>query len=289
MSFLFKPEQVLNLKNSKSTCKIKEFLGGGGQGEVYRVIFDNQPFALKWYFPEQATPEQRESLKKICAINPPTKHFLWPTSLVECKKVSGFGYIMPLRPDKFVGLTDLMADRIDPSFGALAKAGYELANSFFQLHARGLCYRDISWGNVFFEPETGDILICDNDNVSIDDADQKAGVYGTPKFMAPEIVRGEARPSSRTDLYSLAVLLFYIFMVHHPLEGDKESNIRILDSAAMHLLYGKDPIFIFDPENKSNSPNPEHHNNALVYWPIYPNFFTGAIHPQLYRRLKRSR
>ena len=37
--------------------------------------------------------------------------------------------------------------------------------------------------------------------------------------MAPEIVRGEALPSTATDLYSLSVLLFYLLMVSHPLEG----------------------------------------------------------------------
>jgi serine/threonine protein kinase len=34
--------------------------------------------------------------------------------------------------------------------------------------------------------------------------------------MAPEIVRGEAKPSNLTDLYSLGVLLFYLFHLGHP-------------------------------------------------------------------------
>src|SRR5256885_1046760 len=83
-----------------------------------------------------------------------------------------------------------------------------------ELHARGLCYRDISFGNAFFDPETGEVLICDNDNVTVD-AQAKGGVYGTPRFMSPEIVRGETAPNSQTDLFSLSVLLFYMFMMHH--------------------------------------------------------------------------
>lgn len=117
-----------------------------------------------------------------------------------------------------------MKRRVEPTFRALATAGFELADGFFQLHAKGLCYRDISFGNVFFHPETGRVAICDNDNVSVDGAGT-SGVLGTPRFMAPEIVRGEAEPSTQTDLFSLSVLLFHIFMVHHPLEGKREAAI----------------------------------------------------------------
>jgi serine/threonine protein kinase len=50
-------------------------------------------------------------------------------------------------------------------------------------------------------------LIADNDNVSVDGAGV-LGVLGTPRFMAPEIVRGETVPSTQTDLFSLSVLIF---------------------------------------------------------------------------------
>ena len=89
----------------------------------------------------------------------------------------------------------------------------------------GAKYQDISFGNLFFNPDNGDVLICDNDNVSFDNS-KPGGVLGTPGFMAPEIVRGEKRPSKDTDRYSLSVLLFYLFMVNHPLEGKLEASIR---------------------------------------------------------------
>ena len=43
-------------------CTVETFLGGGGQGEVYRARLDGKPLALKWYFPEQATPQQWQNL-----------------------------------------------------------------------------------------------------------------------------------------------------------------------------------------------------------------------------------
>jgi serine/threonine protein kinase len=189
----------------------------------------------------------------------------------------------------------MMKRRIEPGFRALATVGLELSHSFLQLHARGLCYRDISFGNAFFDPDTGEVLICDNDNVAVDNQD-KGGIYGTPRFMAPEIVRGDAVPSSQTDLFSLSVLLFYMFMMHHPLEGKKESSIKCLDLSAMRKLYGTEPLFIFDPDDNANAPDPAYQKNALVFWAIYPKFlreiftkaFTDGLRDPLHGRVRES-
>jgi serine/threonine protein kinase len=173
-----------------------------------------------------------------------------------------------------------MRRRVDPKFRALITAGLNLAHSYSLLHAKGLCYRDISFGNVFFEPNNGDILICDNDNVTVDKA-SVVGILGTPRFMAPEVVCGRALPSTQTDLFSLAVLLFYMLMIHHPLEGKKELAIHSFDLPAMTKLYGEEPLFIFDPTDNSNAPVAGMHDNALLLWPIYPplirKLFTTAF------------
>jgi serine/threonine protein kinase len=150
--------------------------------------------------------------------------------------------------------------------------------SFHRLHADGLCYRDISWGNAFFDPATGDVLICDNDNVS-ENRSGIGGVLGTPDFMAPEIVRMEGLPSRQTDLFSLAVLLFLMLHISHPLVGKRVLAIRMFDYPARKQMFGKAPLFIFDPQDKSNEavdrkqdPTGEAGDNALRYWPIYPSF-----------------
>jgi len=289
---ILKDGQTVQTVTSRMPCTAEKFLGGGGQGEVYRANLGGQKVALKWYFPAQATVEQRAALEILIKKGPPSEKFLWPIELTESKDVPGFGYIMPLRGPQYKSIVDLMKRQAEPTFRALATAGLELANSFLGLHAMGYCYRDISFGNVFFEPNTGEILICDNDNVAVDGATE-GGILGTPRFMAPEIVRGEARPSMQTDLYSLAVLLFYMLMVHHPLEGKRESSIKCLDLPAMNKLYGTDPLFIFDPQDDSNHPVEGFHDNALAFWPLYPVFirelFTEAFTEGLHDPQERIR
>ena len=64
----------------------------------------------------------------------------------------GFGYLMPIRPDRYRPCIDLVSGRQEIGFPELVLACLELADCFLRLHARGLCYRDISFGNVFLDP-----------------------------------------------------------------------------------------------------------------------------------------
>jgi eukaryotic-like serine/threonine-protein kinase len=277
---ILKVKQVVTTETSQMACTVEQFLGAGGQGEVYKATLNGQPIALKWYFEAMATPDQRAALETIVKRGAPNERFLWPMELASAPGIPGFGYLMLLRESCYKSIVDLMKRRVEPDFRALITAGLELSHSFLLLHAKGLCYRDISFGNVFFDPVSGDILICDNDNVAVD-GQGKAGVLGTPRFMAPEIVRGEAKPSTQTDLFSLAVLLFYMLMVSHPLEGKKEASIRCFDLPAMNKIYGFEPVFVFDPKDVSNRPVKGIHDNAIAYWQIYPRFlrdlFTKAF------------
>lgn len=287
MNQILRDGQTVKVGETGATCTVGAFLGGGGQGEVYRADLAGQEVALKWYLPAAATDAQRKALEVLIAGGPPSAAFLWPMAMAAAPGVPGFGYVMPLRGTEYRSIVDLMKRRTEPTFRALLTAGVGLAHHFLELHARGLCYRDISFGNVFFDPSDGRVLICDNDNVAVDGSGA-AGVLGTPRFMAPEVVRGETLPSTQTDLWSLAVLLFYMLCVHHPLEGERELAIRCLDLPAMTKLYGTEPLFVFDPNDASNRPVPGHHDNALAFWPVYPeslrqlftkSFTAGASRP----------
>lgn len=261
-------------------CAVNKLLGSGGQGEVYEVEISDKKYALKWYYRNQATEAQRIIIENLVQKGSPDSRFLWPLDIVDSPNSETFGYIMPLRPKEYKSIVDMMTRKAEPTFRTLCTAGINLVDSYLQLHSKGLCYRDISFGNVFLNPSNGDVLICDNDNVDVTGADC-GGVLGTARFMAPEIVRGEVNPSTETDLFSLAILLFYMFMLHHPLEGKIESEIKCFDTPAMKKIYGDAPIFIWDPIDVSNRPVLGYQDNALIYWNIYPEFikelFTRAF------------
>ncbi len=277
MSTLLQSEQVIYGDLTQQSYTIDTFLGAGTQGEVYRAHANGKPVAIKWYFPHYIQNDQQlhQRLENAIRKGSPDNNFLWPLELVTQPNNAGFGYVMPLRAANFKSIVDLMRRRAEPSFYALISACLQLSESFLQLHAKGLCYRDINFNNVFFDPNTGDILICDNDNVDVNGA--TGAINGTPRFMAPELVRGDAPPNTESDLFSLSILLFYMLMLHHPLEGKKEASIRCFDQSAMNRLYGTEPLFIFDPEDTSNAPVVGLHDNALVYWGLYPQFLRDVF------------
>jgi serine/threonine protein kinase len=72
------------------------------------------------------------------------------------------------------------------------------------------------------------------------------------EYMAPEIIRGTADPSTQTDLHSLAILLFYLWVWHHPFHGEIEYRFHCWDIPAKKKVYGETPVFVFDPQDVSN-------------------------------------
>lgn len=256
--------------------RVVELLGAGGQGAVYTVDIDGSRFALKWYHDSIVKIDKtlRARLSRAIGVGPPTDRFLWPIDLVEVAHSGSFGYVMPLRQAEYAGMRGLISrppNRLELPLAKRVMVCHSVAHNFLELHARGFCYQDINFGNIFLSPETGDIVICDNDNVDVDGMD--ASVFGTRKFMAPEVVMRRALPSTKTDLFSMAVLFFYILHGWHPLDGKREAEIQIMDSSAEVGLYGSHPVFLFDPTDSSNGPMPGFHEPIAARW----NSLTPAI------------
>lgn len=256
-------------------------LGGGSQGDVYRVVYHGEEKALKWYYNEEVFYNKGDferNLQHNIDSGAPSEDFLWPIDRTSTMPDGKFGYVMDLAPSDYVEANRLFIEPgLFPSFKRRVDACLNIARAFTLLHDAGYVYRDISGGNFFINPKTGGVLIADNDNVAPMNHD--TGIRGTPRFMAPEIVRTHSNPQEKSDRHSLSVIIFYLLLMHHPLEGRR---LDMLDAEGAMSLYGTDPLFVFDPYNHSNaiapSGNPKEQNNALQIWPALPqhmkDFFT---------------
>ena len=270
----------LSFSSTATPIQVIRYLGGGGQGQVFEVDFAGEAMAMKWYFPSclQRDPDLRTRLRACISATQPNDSFLWPILVLDPDTASqqrfrippgSFGYMMKLRPSRYVAAQAHTGGQIQIDLQPLLRACFQLVEAFHALHSKGLCYKDISLGNLFLDPLHGDILICDNDNIDINGSDL-GSVKGTLGFMAPEVLFGHGRPGSSSDLFSLAVLMFHLLTRHDPFFGRLELQIRCLDEPARRRLYGEDPVFIFAADDERNRPDPLAHPAALATWPIYP-------------------
>lgn len=281
---------VLNLDRTGEPVEIGERVGEGGQGVVHRGrLRSGAAVALKWYRRTTDSPAQRAAIKELASRRCPHPAFLFPLDTVSSPAIGGFGYVMPWMESRFSTFAQVVNDPQPLGLQTKARIGRKLAEAIGALHASGLCYRDINFGNLWVDPLRGDVAVIDNDNVGIDDG--HAAVWGVPRFMAPEVIRREHKPSTITDLHSLAVLLFYLFMHGHPLEGRRveesftwEAQHRRSDQELALMHYGSSPVFVFDPVDLSNRPVAD--SGPSTWWPIYPKFvqdlfiqaFTVGLH-----------
>lgn len=261
---------------SGGQAKILDELGEGGQGTVYKVEYKGKAYALKWYKKDALRkPDQFYSNLKNNIANPPSsKAFLWPLYLSE-KHDGSFGYLMDLRPKQYKDFADFLLAKVHFSGAdAALNAALNIVEGFLDLHARGYSYQDLNDGNFFINPVNGDVLICDNDNVSENGENQ--GIAGKMRYMAPEIVRREANPDLMSDRFSLAIILFMILCLDHPLDG-KMTCVPCMTEELEKKCYGLDPVFIFDKNDRRNAAVPGVNTNALMCWPDLPKYIQDAF------------
>ena len=105
--------------------------------------------------------------------------------------------------------------------------GISLCQALAAVHAAGLVHRDIKANNVMREAG-GRIVLMDFGTGRESALDDLSDFAGTPVYMAPEVINGHPA-SIASDLYSLAVLLYYLVTRAYPVEGSS-----VLDLALAH-------------------------------------------------------
>jgi len=101
----------------------------------------------------------------------------------------------------------------------------EIAEALDYAHAQGVTHRDIKPGNILITPD-GHPKIADFGIAKLNLAHftLPGKVLGTPAYMAPEQLAGEGA-DGRSDLFSLAVILYTMVAGHSPFQGDSATTV----------------------------------------------------------------
>lgn len=270
----FKKNDVITVDSTEKIV-VEDLLGEGGQGEVYLVNYEGRKCALKVYNDEQSS-DFRYNLKNNIERGAPSDDFLWPKMLLDFDD-GHIGYLMDLRPNNFVSFVSYLTGKNQfKNRATMLRWCIKLCTAFKKLHEKGYSYQDLNDGSFFFDKDTGDLLICDNDNVTADK--KNLGILGKMRYMAPEIVRGEQMPDTHSDRFSLAVILFMALCLGNPYEGERLKYYDIVDEKTEYEIYGKNPIFIYHKTDKSNRPIRGYHTSVLKRWAYLPIYVKEAFH-----------
>jgi predicted ATPase/DNA-binding SARP family transcriptional activator len=193
---------------------IERELGRGGMAVVFlaRDLKHDRQVALKMLLPEIGAAVGRERLEREILVTARLQH---PNILPlhDSGEVDGtLYYVMPYVTGESLRAR-LAREPTLPVDDAL-RLTREVADAIDHAHARGVVHRDI-------KPEN--ILLADGHAVVADFGIAKAlseaatatgsvtatnTVIGTPAYMAPEQVAGDAAVDGRSDIYSLACVLY---------------------------------------------------------------------------------
>lgn len=244
---------------------VGEVIGEGGQGEVYELIYEGKKAALKWYKERPSQDFLNNLAKNVEQRSSPDSSFLWPKAYTDTKL--GSGYVMDLIKPGMVCFNKFLCNKCYfKKWTTIINASINLCVAFQKLHAKGLAYFDLNDGNFFFNPETGELQIGDNDNVSSAD-NNVSRIKGKRGYVAPEIELGK-NPNRHSDYFSLAIILFRIMFLDHPFHGKmlNTPDCECITEKVIKLIYGTNPTFIFDATNKENAADEINSPNALERW-----------------------
>ncbi len=100
----------------------------------------------------------------------------------------------------------------------------ELAWALAYAHQSGIIHRDLTLANVLLERESGRAVLADFGLAAELAGEHGAPMFGTPGFLAPEIIGGEPL-TPQSDLYALGVIGFTMLAGQPPFVGETTGEL----------------------------------------------------------------
>jgi serine/threonine-protein kinase len=220
---------------------LREKIGGGGMGEVYRAdhLLLRRPCAIKLIRPERAGDPamlQRFELEvqTTATLTHPNTVQIFDYGRAED---GTFYYVMEYLPG--MTLEELVKEQGPLPADRVVHFLNQLCGALAEAHAIGLIHRDIKPGNVMVCQRGGTHDVAKLLDFGLvrtgvagggdDRLTQQGTVIGTPAFLSPEQAGGEPA-DSRSDIYSLGALAYFLLTGQPPFGG--RSPVKVL---AAHL------------------------------------------------------
>jgi eukaryotic-like serine/threonine-protein kinase len=206
--------------------EVKEVLGAGGMGVVYRA-FDRElqePIAIKTLKTEAMAGDSvaLERFKQEIRLARKIAHRN-VVRTYDLGEVSGM-YYLTMEYVEGTSLKQLIVSRGKLPVAVALTVGKQLCRALEVAHAEGVIHRDIKPQNIVVDP-SGFLKVMDFGIARLANPPKGKGLteagmsIGTPDYMSPEQLTGEEL-DSRSDLYAAGVVLFECVTGRVPYEAD---------------------------------------------------------------------
>lgn len=206
--------------------RIVREIGTGGMGAVFEALGkDDAPVAVKVLLSLTHRADVRARFEREAKVCAALRHqHVVPVTDFGVDPAAGSPYLVMPRLDGED--LDRCVERNGPLEPAVASAIIlQAASGLEAAHERSIVHRDVKPSNVFLEREpTGRLraVVLDFGIAKVADEDgtltASGVILGTPLYMAPEQLRGEA-PASSWDIWALSVIAFELLCGTHPFGG----------------------------------------------------------------------
>jgi serine/threonine-protein kinase len=196
------------------------FLGTGATSDVWSAhrVDGDHVVAIKVLHPELADdPEIAGRLRAEAALMSDLQHPGLPELVGHGRALGG----RPCLAMTFAGTTSLESYLED--HGALAPDQaclmlLQVCEAVGYLHRKNLRHGDIKASNIILAADGRPILVDLGVCQRVGSASTTGMIYGTPQYMAPEVICGQC-PTLAADIYALGTLLYVLLTGHEPFEG----------------------------------------------------------------------
>ncbi len=221
--------------------RIERELGTGGMATVYLAhdVRHDRQVALKVLRPELAAALGHERFLREIRTTANLRHpHILP--LYDSGEAAGLVfYVMPFVEGE--SLRDRMAREKQLPLDDALQIAREVADALSYAHSRGVIHRDIKPENILLEH--GHAVVADFGIARAVDAaggtqlTETGLAIGTPRYMSPEQAVGESELDGRSDLYTLACVLYEMLAGQPPFTGPTVESV-----IHQHLAVDAPPI-----------------------------------------------